>query len=80
MAAVRHIRNLKNRHNSTATWAPILGVRGQLAPTFRSGGKLMVLRPPLLSDHSDEYCRLVALTYQEDDGMTTLTLIPDLSN
>jgi len=42
MAAVRHIRNLKNRHNSTATWAPILGDQGQLTPTFRSGGQLGV--------------------------------------
>ena len=38
----------------------------------------MVLRPPLLSDHSDEYCRLVALIYQEGDDMT-LTSIPDLT-
>jgi len=26
-------------------------------PLFVMGGQLMVLRPPLLSDHSDEYCR-----------------------
>ena len=48
-------------------------------PLFVVGGQLMVLRPPLLSDHSDEYCRLVALTYQEGDDMT-LTKTKDTVN
>ena len=52
---------------------------GTNTPLFVVGGQLMVLGPPpFLSDHSDEYCRLVALTYQEGDDMT-LTSIPDLT-